>query len=402
MNVCLIAREYPPETGWGGIGTYTYHLAHGLQGRGHRVTVLSHADGAQKQSWDQGVEIWRIPDQPLRPWPLRIRSATYGRGYDRLWLGSRAVFGRIRSLEAERKAFDVIEAPLWDGEGAAYSRYYTQAPMVIRLQTPVFISAAIVPTPTRRAAERLEKMALRKATLVGAISRSNGALVSHHYRIDPAKIREASLGIELPPLEQPLMRTDSYKLLYVGRLEQRKGTQELIDALPKILGQNQRITVDIVGRDTGQAPAYGSYQEYFEHTVPPSLQSRVRFHGFVPAAELQHFYRDCDLFIAPSRYESFGLIYLEAMAYGKPVIGTRAGGIPEVVTDQVGRLVAPEDPDQIAEAVLALMNDSALRRDLGLNAFRRVRQDFSADAMVERTLALYDEAIALHQRAQRQ
>jgi glycosyltransferase involved in cell wall biosynthesis len=313
-----------------------------------------------------------------------------------------AVFAQIQSLEADREPFDIVEAPLWDGEGAAYSRRYTRAPMMIRLQTPVFVSAAIAPSPTRRAAERLERMALRKASLVAAISRSTGALVSGHYGVDPAKIREAPLGIEMPELDRPRMQGDSHKLLYVGRLEQRKGTQELIDALPRILGENQKITVDIVGRDTGQAPGYGSYQAYFEHTVSSGLRNRVHFHGFVPSEKLQRFYEDCDVFIAPSRYESFGLIYLEAMAYGKPVIGTRAGGIPEVVTDEVGRLVEPEDRDQIADAVLALMKDSALRRTLGSNAFRRVRQHFSVEAMVKNTLALYREAIALHQRAQRQ
>ncbi len=399
MNVCLVAREYPPETGGGGVGTYTYHLGHGLKSHGHQVTVISSGNGPQNQHWDDGVEVWRIPHPAPSPWARRLKAITHGRGYSSLWMRSRAVFDRIQSLEAERNPFDVIETPLWDAEGAAYSARYTRAPMVVRLQTPIFVSAAMAPTPTRRAAQRLERMALRKAVLVAAISRSNSALVATVYGIDPAKIRQAPLGINLPELSQPLVCPDSYKLLYVGRLEQRKGIRELIDALPRILGQDQRITVDIVGRDTGQEPRFGSYRAYFEHTVPPDLQSRVRFHGFVPGEELQHFYRDCDVFIAPSRYESFGLIYLEAMAYGKPVIGTRTGGIPEVVTDDVGRLVAAEDPDQIAAAVLALMNDGALRRTLGSNAFHRVRQHFSVEAMVQQTVALYDEAIGLHRRA---
>ena len=104
----------------------------------------------------------------------------------------------------------------------------------------------------------------------------------------------------------------------------------------------------------------------------------VQFLGAVSEEKLNELYQGCDLFVAPSLYESFGLIYLEAMNYGKAVVGCRAGGIPEVVDDGgCGLLVEPEAPAALAEAILRLVRSPQLLHEMGLAGRSRLLERFT-------------------------
>ncbi|MEN6606120.1 MAG: glycosyltransferase family 4 protein, partial [Bryobacteraceae bacterium] len=121
----------------------------------------------------------------------------------------------------------------------------------------------------------------------------------------------------------------------------------------------------------------------------------VRFHGEVSRAVLDDLYERCDLLAGPSRYESFGLIFVEAMARGKAVVGTTAGGIPEVIQDgETGLLVAPDDPAALSEAIVSLLRDDEYRERLGRAGYGRYHSEFTAWRMAGRMLAIYREVIA--------
>src|SRR5262249_6393480 len=101
------------------------------------------------------------------------------------------------------------------------------------------------------------------------------------------------------------------------------------------------------------------------------------------------------VFVAPSRYESFGLVYLEAMRQGKPVVGTRAGGVPEVVEDgRTGLLVPPESPEPLAEAPARLGEDADLRRAFGAAGRARFEAEFTLGRCARRTEQFYREVLA--------
>lgn len=104
--------------------------------------------------------------------------------------------------------------------------------------------------------------------------------------------------------------------------------------------------------------------------------------------------QSADLFVAPSLYESFGLIFVEAMRWGTPVVGTRVGGIPEIVKDdESGLLVSPGSPDELADAIVALLLDEERRCRIGEAGRRRVEAEFSVERMAERAVAFYNQAI---------
>lgn len=393
LNICLISREYPPETSNGGIGTYTYHLAHSLAEEGHKVTIVSEATDKYQNYFDKKVEVYRFFDERVPIGGIsRVANLLTGDFFSHWW-HSRSVFIKIKNI-TKKKNFNIIECPLWGGECFTYEKDLN-IPLVIRLQTPVFKLSEVLNQSSSWILEYIERISLQKATLIASISQSISKLIISKYKIDPKKIIYSPLGVPLLKVKKTNFKKNSYKLLYVSRLEKRKGTQEFIEALPKILKSNNKITVDIVGRDCNQAPKGLGYVDFFKQTVSTHYQSRVRFHGLVNDKRLQNFYRDCDIFILPSRYESFGLVYLEAMSYGKSVIGTRVGGIPEIIKDNyTGLLVDVNDSEQIASAVLKLFSNNNLREKIGHQAFKVVREKFNIKNMTEKALEVYYKAIS--------
>ena len=94
-------------------------------------------------------------------------------------------------------------------------------------------------------------------------------------------------------------------------------------------------------------------------------ESSVSFHGYVKRNDLDAFYKRCDIFVAPSNYESFGIIYLEAMRFGKPVVACDSGGTPEVVENEVSGILVPQRrPDQLAIALIRLCKSQSLRKQM--------------------------------------
>lgn len=171
--------------------------------------------------------------------------------------------------------------------------------------------------------------------------------------------------------------------LFVGRLVPYKGVSVLLESLKGL-----DLTMAIVG--TG--PLAESLAAQARHSTPG-----VHFLGGVDDAELVALYHACDFFVLPSvtRAETFGVVQIEAMACGKPVISTNLpSGVPWVNRDRVsGLVVPPGDPQALAQAVRLLIEDVSLREQLGDGARQRAESEFTACRMVQRTIALYEDVL---------
>jgi len=292
----------------------------------------------------------------------------------------------------------VVEFPNWEGVGFVYGLTPRRAPVVTRLHTPFFETLVLdaAGRPSRlgdRVTCWLEEQAVRRADFLTSSTVHHREMMARVYRIPEARIRILPLGIPLPPMPvpSPAKRAGPRRVLYASRLEHRKGTLTLLEAIPRVLGQCGDVEFVLVGKDRPHAPGGKKFADHFrEHH--PDCAARVTFAGFVSDEELARHYAECDLFVVPSQYESFGLVFLEAMARGKPVIGCRAGGMIEVIADgETGYLVPVNDTDALVERMVALLRDDELRLRLGRAARKRVEEQFSAVLMAERTLALYSE-----------
>jgi len=177
-------------------------------------------------------------------------------------------------------------------------------------------------------------------------------------------------------------------LLTVGRLVERKGHDLVIKALPKIIQAVPNVIYLIVGAGPQQKKLAGLVNQN-------NLGNYVQFIGSVAQADLASFYQICDAFIMPARQlpngdvEGFGIVYLEANLFGKPVIGGRSGGVGEAVIDgQTGILVNPESVEEIAQAAIKLLTDQAYAERLGLQGLQRVEEEFDWQSQTEKIKAI--------------
>jgi glycosyltransferase involved in cell wall biosynthesis len=182
-------------------------------------------------------------------------------------------------------------------------------------------------------------------------------------------------------------------LLSVGRLDPQKGYETLLRATALALQKMPDLRLWIVGDTQLGGETYRARLLALADEL--SLGERVQFLGVrrdVPAL-LAHAYA----LVMASRWEGFGLVFLEAMAAARPIIATRVSAVPEVVEDGVtGLLVPPDDPAALAEAILHLASDPDLAQRLGQAGWVRLRTHFRVEEMVHQTIRVYKEVCSAH------
>ncbi len=180
-------------------------------------------------------------------------------------------------------------------------------------------------------------------------------------------------------------------LLYVGRLRPIKGLETLLEALPRIRTlPGLEPVLFIVGGEADE-PENGHVASLRERVAALGLDGAVRFLGAQPQEELRRYYTAADVTVMPSYYESFGMVALEAMACGKPVIASRVGGLTTTVQDGVSGYLVPEgDPLVLADRVSTILGDAGLRRRFGREAVR-LAAHYRWPCVAEKVCRLYAE-----------
>jgi phosphatidyl-myo-inositol dimannoside synthase len=248
------------------------------------------------------------------------------------------------------------------------------------------------------------RLALQQAACVLANSRFTKDLVQQ-LGVAPEKIEIVHPGCDTDQFRPLAPRLDVRRkllgqrdraqvILTVGNLVARKGHDMVIRALPLLRRSLPDVTYLIVGD--------GPYREQLETlAVAMGVHDCVIFANRVPDEDLPDIYAMSDVFIMPSRarieacdVEGFGLVFLEANACGKPVIGGRSGGIPDAIIDgHTGFLVDPYDPQDIANTLARLLTDRDLSSQLGRQGQARVVRDFSWTQVVDRVQRILDSIL---------
>lgn len=217
------------------------------------------------------------------------------------------------------------------------------------------------------------------------------AAVARHY--------EQALGLhEVQVLHNPVPRAVSARavpapvpggssLVVPGRLVQEKGHADFLQALARLRAEGRRLSVTLAG--------HGPLRRALEQQIVQlGLIDAVVITGALPHVQLLDLLQAADLVVVPSRFEGFGLTALEAMALGRPVLATTAGGLPEVIEHGVsGWLVAPQDPALLAQAISKLMDDTPLRQRLGAAGRQRAQLSFSLHAVAARLRDIYRRGV---------
>lgn len=339
---------------WGGLERIAELLARGLRRRGHRVVVFCRPKSPLHQRLTGAIEC-----EPILG------------GAD---LHPRTVARCIRALRhhlPEAVVCNTVKDPRWTGVAARSMRI----PVLYRQE---------IDEPYRRGLyHRFIYGWVPTLTVVNSDASRRTALASAPWlRADRVEVLPNGVDIDAlesaVPLEMELP-SDGLRYCFVGRWETRKGIHELAEAWPAVAAALPHAQLVIGG--------WGALESQFRDWLAGA--PRVHWLGFV--RNVPSLLKSVDVVVAPSHYEGFGLVVAEAMGVGVPVVSTAASSIPELVDDGVeGTLVPPRDAAALAQAMISLGSEPALRERMGRAGRDRVRRDFSLERMLDRHEQLLD------------
>lgn len=409
LRVCFVSQDYPPAR-CGGIGVWTHALATAIAALGHEVSVVARAHGEHNTvDYEDGVWVHRIrpvwspkrTGPALPDLPQGIKDHAY------------AVHDEVVRIHG-RRGLDIVSAPIWDLEGMACHRAGV-LPVVTSLHTTHQLALPHKPDwlanddYRRNHVDKMiagEAQLLREAPFILANSDAVMADIAADFPDLPVRERAVLVPHGMPdgaaggPLDAPptaLRAPGEVRVLFVGRMETRKGADLLLAVAPALLAKHSAMTLHLVGDDALKDDGATTMRARFEASLDPALAERVVFHGFVDRDALPAHYAACDVFVAPSRYESFGLIFLEAMMFAKACVGPDVGGVREVIVDgETGLLAPPGDADSLLRALDALIADPARRAAMGGAGRARYSERFTLDAMRDGVIETFQRWVAAH------
>lgn len=212
-----------------------------------------------------------------------------------------------------------------------------------------------------------QEQAIAAADRLIALSRDERDLLASYYPKARDRIRVVGNGIDEPAADGPFARPqspDQPLVLYSGRLVERKGIRELIAAIPRVLQAAPTSRFAIAGGPPNLSSADVAAQWLTPEAAPH--QARIHFTGWLSPSQLTRWYRSADVLVVPSRYEPFGMVILEGMAHGLPIVASAVGGPAEILDHgRTGLLFSPRDVTALADHLIALVRDRGLRQRLG-------------------------------------
>ncbi|MEO1535175.1 MAG: glycosyltransferase [Planctomycetota bacterium] len=376
MRICLISREFAPFFG-AGIGTYASAWARALVAAGHEMHVVSRDHPGLRE---RGPELFpgvtfHVVDPALGP-PRLDHNYAYARH-------SLAVLETVRRLH-ERRPFDVIEYPDYWAEGHAIGRAarslgaFGDAVTVCRLHMSSALCRDLDGDQTypHYAAylDIMEHESIADADLV--LSPSSGLLELTRDRMEReswgaiergAVLRYPFDGSSVDEVGDRSAPEEPGAVVCVGRLEPRKGQDILIEAMALLRERGVNAKLVLAGADTGTGPFGRSMRKHLSSLIERhKLDDRVTFTGVLPRAELGAVIAKASVCVFPSRWDNFPNALLEAMACGKAVVATEAGGPGEIIEHEAsGLLCAAEDPLSLADAIGRVLDDAPIRSRFG-------------------------------------
>jgi glycogen synthase len=241
-----------------------------------------------------------------------------------------------------------------------------------------------------------QEEAISVADRIIALGKSEADLIGLYYPFAMERVRVVPNGIDdTQEARDAAFRQRSgggRTVLYAGRLVQRKGIQDLLDAIPEVLEGAPNTSFVLVGGPPPLSPSEVAEQWLID--ADDRLRARVHFTGWLSPADIVKWYKAADILAVPSRYEPFGLVVLEGMLYGLAVVASDVGGPSEILEQwHTGLLFPPKDVKVLAASLRWLLENPDERRRIGRAAAVEVRKQWLWEQRVVPMVAVYDELL---------
>jgi len=405
LSICLVSEEYPPDTGWGGIGAYMYNLAAGLSKEGHKVTVITLAREKEETIRHDNITVFRINDSFVRgfsKWILKMFKliefvhSYWAQKLKFAWL----VKCKIKDL-VKKNEIDVIECPEYDGV-AVFITFFTKIPIVVKIHTPIALNYLLNNIKIDfgiKAISFMEKASVILADSVISPSKQMYLKVKTNWMSYISKVNILPNPIDQNEFKPFNISIEKNSILYTGRLEMRKGVHDLVQAFCMVKKIIPDATLYLAGHDTKTFLLDGKevfFKDFFEKmNINGRVVKDIKLLGRMNRDELIRILNKSNICVFPSiEFENFPYTCLEAMSCGRPVIVSRCGGFPEMVEDGKNGIIFPKgDTQKLSQAIVNLLKDPLKSQEMGQNGRQRVLNEYSIDAISRRNVLHYKEVI---------
>ena len=371
MNILFHSWAFPPNGG--GVGVYISHMAEALSHNGHRVFIVTGSARGRAAEEKRG-------------------NVTIFRRYDRADIGRPWVCEEVLNL-CEKFSVDIIEGQDYLGDCQALLKKKSRPPVVIKVHScnalkvlyvsqilywwqRVMIRAALL---RQHATTRRERYCIEHADMLLAPSKrifdemeKQGLKLPEKRSVVPNPIGLNRISFDR---EAPVPT-----VLFVGRKDFGKGIQYLPGIVRALAAHFPDFLMQIVGPDS-YARGVGSLQGWLEKKMG-TLINNVRFHGSIPGHQLVKFYQRAWVVILPSRWDTFPTVLLEAMSWGKPVVASPHGGMPEMLTGTLCR-TAPPDSEKFITLIRNFLESKRLRKIAGCSLYAKAWRAYRAELVAK-------------------
>lgn len=388
MKILMLSWEYPPRV-VGGISRVVHDLSHKLIQEGHEVTVVTYRDGNVPYiEDDNGVMVYRVDNfmissNNLIDWTMQLNFN---------------MIAKVGEIIAEKGSFDVIHAHDWL---VAYSAKTLKTAYHIPLVCTIHATEAGRNSGIRDEQQRYindtEWMLTYESSEVIVNSNYMRSELQRLFGLPYEKINVIPNGVNLNMYDgiekdydfRRRYAMDNEKIiLFMGRLVYEKGIQTLISAMPKILNHYHDAKLLIAGKG-------GMIDELRNQVNYLGLGNKVYFTGYLGSKDVQKMYKCADVSVFPSTYEPFGIVALEAMLSGTPVVVSDVGGLNEIVDHGVNGMKSyAGNANSLADSILTLLFDQKLCDTVTKNAILKVKSEYNWTKITENTHFAYEKAIA--------
>ena len=374
MRIAIFSYEYPPETGFGGIGTYTYYQSRALAKLGHDVHVFAGStENGMTHTERDGLTITRIKRQG---W---FHGALEGMRSRRAWWAENRLNTSFGAFEAfrhvhDKKPFDFIEAPEC-GADSMMTSTLLQVPTAIKFHSPARLIMDIYDTPRidREACAFVEQLGINQAEVLMSCSQFLADEVATKMNESkPIHVVQNGIDVEMfdhddgiDVYEKYGLPKDKKLIFFANRMEERKGVHILQEMVQRTLAEYPDIAFVFGGRDL-----FG----YMENRLLPwvkdnDLGDRFFYLGQLDLPSVRACLKAASIFLIPSLWENCPYSCIEAMTAGRAIVSSDCGGMPELIEDRRTGLVAKNgDPDSFVQALKEMIEDDQLAERCGAAA----------------------------------
>lgn len=365
----MICQDFPPVAR--GAGYYAYNLSKKLIERGHKVTVFTR--GSWKKTYCEeidGISIYRVRFVPIYPFHLQLHG-----------------FFINKLIKAMKSKFDVIHL-----HNPLIPVIHTSLPTIItehgtvkggiaRRETLDLFSLGL--KSFSRMYISIEQKLVNSADKVTAVSKSCADELKGYYRIKDVEVVYNGVDANFFVPNEMKNENEPY-ILYTGSLDALKGLVDLIRSAIYVCQGYPNIRFILAGK--------GSLERHLRKLVHNlNLDKNVSFVGYIDQNALLRYYQNATLYVLPSYYEGLPTTILEAMSCGIPVVATAVAGTSAVIRDsENGFLVPPKDPEKLSEAIIKLVEDEKLRKEMGRNGREQVKKFYDWNVIADRIERLYE------------